>query len=440
MDLERTLSKLHIEQLNVMQQEVYGAIQKTDKDVVVLSPTGSGKTLAYMLPLAEKIDLEDDSVQVLVIVPGRELALQSDNVLNSMGTGVRSLCCYGGRTAMDEHRTIRQKRPQVIFGTPGRLNDHISKGNISPYGIRYLVIDEFDKCLQMGFFDEMSRLIRKLPGIRRRVLLSATDALQIPDFINDIDKAIRFNYLDDAEQVPGRVTLFTVKSLEKDKLATLYKLLCSFGDRSSIVFLNYRDSVERTADYLAGRGFSVSSFHGGMDQRLREAALYRFSNGSANVLVSTDLASRGLDIPDVDNIIHYHLPLTEDGFIHRVGRTARWEANGRTFMIVGPEEHIPDFVKGDVGEYVIPDTPDTPVAARMVTIYIGKGKKDKLSKGDIVGFLCKKGGLNSKEIGRIDVKERYTYAAVSQGKLEQVLSLTVGEKIKGIKTVVEAVQ
>lgn len=341
---------------------------------------------------------------------------------------------------MDEHRTIRQKRPQVIFGTPGRLNDHISKGNISPYGIRYLVIDEFDKCLQMGFFDEMSRLIRKLPGIRRRVLLSATDALQIPDFINDIDKAIRFNYLDDAEQVPGRVTLFTVKSLEKDKLATLYKLLCSFGDRSSIVFLNYRDSVERTADYLAGRGFSVSSFHGGMDQRLREAALYRFSNGSANVLVSTDLASRGLDIPDVDNIIHYHLPLTEDGFIHRVGRTARWEANGRTFMIVGPEEHIPDFVKGDVGEYVIPDTPDTPVAARMVTIYIGKGKKDKLSKGDIVGFLCKKGGLNSKEIGRIDVKERYTYAAVSQGKLEQVLSLTVGEKIKGIKTVVEAVQ
>lgn len=303
---------MHIEQLNVMQQEVYGAIQKTDKDVVVLSPTGSGKTLAYMLPLAEKIDLEDDSVQVLVIVPGRELALQSDNVLNSMGTGVRSLCCYGGRTAMDEHRTIRQKRPQVIFGTPGRLNDHISKGNISPYGIRYLVIDEFDKCLQMGFFDEMSRLIRKLPGIRRRVLLSATDALQIPDFINDIDKAIRFNYLDDAEQVPGRVTLFTVKSLEKDKLATLYKLLCSFGDRSSIVFLNYRDSVERTADYLAGRGFSVSSFHGGMDQRLREAALYRFSNGSANVLVSTDLASRGLDIPDVDNIIHYHLPLTEE--------------------------------------------------------------------------------------------------------------------------------
>lgn len=438
MTLERTLDKLHIVQLNMMQQEVYNAIMRTDNDVVVLSPTGSGKTLAYMLPLVEKIDLESDEVQAIVIVPGRELALQSDNVLNGMGTGARSVCCYGGRTAMDEHRTIRQKRPHIVFGTPGRLNDHINKGNIQTYNIRYLIIDEFDKCLQMGFLDEMSRLLGKLYGIRQRVLLSATDVVQIPDFVH-IDKAVKFDYLNEEEQVPERVTLFRVRSKEKDKLDTLCRLLCSFGNQSSIVFLNYRDSVERTTDYLREKGFSVSGFHGGMEQKLREAALYKFSNGSANVLVATDLASRGLDVPSIDNIIHYHLPQTEDGYIHRVGRTARWEANGRAFFIIGPDEEIPDFVKGGIDDYPIPDTYSIPVSARMTTIYIGKGKKDKLSKGDIVGFLCKKGGLNTKEIGRIDIKERYTYVAILQNKLKQVLNNTNGEKIKGIKTVVETV-
>lgn len=438
-NIERILTKLHINELNDMQNDAFDAILHTDNDVIILSPTGSGKTLAYLLPVSQLADAQSDNVQVLVIVPGRELALQSDTVLKNMGSGLRSCGCYGGRPAMEEHKTLKQVKPQVIFGTPGRLNDHIDKENISPYGIRYVIIDEFDKCLEMGFHDEMARLMKKLPGVRRRILLSATDAEQIPNFVR-LARAEKLDYLIEEEQVTERIRLYEVNSPSKDKLDTLNQLLRSFGDSSSIVFLNYRDSVERTADYLRRSGFSASHFHGGMEQKLREDALYKFSNGSSNIFVSTDLASRGLDIPDIDNIVHYHLPQSEDGYIHRVGRTARWESEGRAFFLLGPDEYIPEFVEGDVETFDIPDNLPQPALPKMATIYIGKGKKDKISKGDIVGYLCKKGGLEPNEIGRIDVKDRYTYAAVMRQKVSQVLKMTRGEKIKGIKTIVEIVK
>ena len=440
-DIDKVLAKLGIADLNEMQQKTTAAILGTDSDVVVLSPTGSGKTLAYLLPVAHEIDTESDDVQVVVIVPGRELALQSDTVMRDMACGVRSVSCYGGRPAMDEHKVIKKVMPHIVFGTPGRLNDHLDKQNINPYKIRCVVIDEFDKCLQMGFHDEMSRLMKKLPGLRRRVLLSATDADEIPSFVH-LSEAVRIDCLDEGEQVPERVTIHEVRSDAKDKLAALAMLLRSFEGGSTVVFLNYRDSVERTADYLRKEGFAVSHFHGGMPQEEREAALYRFSNGSANVFVCTDLASRGLDIPDIDNIVHYHLPQGEDGYVHRVGRTARWDATGRTFFLLGPEEHIPEFVEGNVVGYEMPDGAllPPPAPARMATLYIGKGKKDKLSKGDIVGFLCKKGGLTSDDIGRIDVKERYCYVAVSASKVKGVLANTRGEKVKGVKTIIEVVK
>ena len=434
------LEKLGITELNEMQQEAGNAILCGKQDVVVLSPTGSGKTLAYLLPLVQLLDARQDDVQALVIVPGRELALQSDRVLKDMGSGLRSAACYGGRTAMDEHRKLKEVRPQIIFGTPGRLNDHLDKGNIGPYGVRYLVIDEFDKCLEMGFHDEMARLLKKLPGVRRRFLLSATDTEQIPDFVQ-MGRTQRLDYLMEEEQVPDRVALYEVKSPVKDKLETLKSLLCELGDQQSIVFLNYRDAVERVDDYLRRQGFATSAFHGGMEQKQREDALYKFSNGSANIFVSTDLASRGLDIPDIQNIIHYHLPQNEQELVHRVGRTARWDKEGRAFFIVGPEETMPEFIDGDVETYDI-SRPSVlvPPSPKNATLYIGKGKKDKISKGDIAGFLCKKGGLEPGEIGRIDVMDRYAYAAVSRPKLQQVLRQTKGEKIKGIKTVIEPVK
>lgn len=438
--IEEILDKCNIRQLNEMQIATSEAILNTGKDLMLLSPTGSGKTLAYLLPLTQRINPELDAVQAIVVVPGRELALQSAMVLKDMATGLRAYACYGGRAAMDEHRQLRQVRPHVIFSTPGRMNDHLGKGNIDTKAVKWIILDEFDKCLEMGFHDEMAILMRQIPACARQILLSATPAEEMHTQQILRDQFAVLNFLPNEGNVPARVCIRKVQSPEKDKLETLRRLLCQLGDDSSIVFLNYRESVERTAAYLEEHGFTISSFHGGLEQKQREDALYRFSNGSANILVSTDLASRGLDIPDIRNIIHYHLPEGEDGYIHRVGRTARWDAHGDSYFILGPEESIPDYVDADVEDYEL-STEAAPVPVpRMATIYIGKGKKDKISKGDIVGLLCKQAGLSGSEIGRIDVKDYYAYVAVVRSKLMQVLKQLNGQKIKGLKTLFEAVR
>lgn len=438
--IEEILDKCNIRQLNEMQIATSEAILNTGKDLMLLSPTGSGKTLAYLLPLTQRINPELDAVQAIVVVPGRELALQSATVLKDMATGLRAYACYGGRAAMDEHRQLRQVRPHVIFSTPGRMNDHLGKGNIDTKAVKWIILDEFDKCLEMGFHDEMAILMRQIPACARQILLSATPAEEMHTQQILRDQFAVLNFLPNEGNVPARVCIRKVQSPEKDKLETLRRLLCQLGDDSSIVFLNYRESVERTAAYLEEHGFTISSFHGGLEQKQREDALYRFSNGSANILVSTDLASRGLDIPDIRNIIHYHLPEGEDGYIHRVGRTARWDAYGDSYFILGPEESIPDYVDADVEDYEL-STEAAPVPVpRMATVYIGKGKKDKISKGDIVGLLCKQAGLSGSEIGRIDVKDYYAYVAVVRSKLMQVLKQLNGQKIKGLKTLFEAVR
>ena len=434
----KILTKLGIT-LNAMQEETADAVLHTGKDVVVISPTGSGKTYAYLLPLIQRLKASSDELQAVVLVPGRELALQSASVLKDMGSGLRAMALYGGRPAMEEHRALREMKPQIVFATPGRLNDHLDKANIDAGTVKWLVIDEFDKCLELGFQEEMMHILSRLPGIERRILLSATESESIPDFVS-MGRTVRLDYRTDNSGVSDRIRLYTVASPEKDKLETLSRLLLSLGVKSSIVFLNYRDSVERTALFLKEKGFTVSWFHGGLEQHEREAALYRFSNGSAPILVSTDLASRGLDIPDVDNIIHYHLPETEENYVHRVGRTARWDKEGKTFFVLGPGEHLPEYAGKCQDEYQIPERLPSPSQPRMGTIYIGKGKKDKISKMDIVGFLCKKGGLNASEIGKIDVKDRFSYVAVSRRKIKELLRLTKGEKIKGIHTVVEEVR
>ena len=436
MTIEALTQKLHLT-LNAMQTAVCDELLQHTDNLMVLSPTGSGKTLAYLLPLTQLLDAQSNQVQAVVVVPGRELALQSATVLKDMGCGLRGMACYGGRATMDEHRKLREVQPQIVFATPGRLNDHLQKGNIDTHAIRYLFIDEFDKCLEMGFHDEMQQLIGLLPKAIRSVLLSATPAEELGSqtLVTRFFKVL--NFLPEDEQVSQRVTIYRVQSEERDKLPTLRQLLLSFQGASTIVFLNYRDAVERVATYLREQGFVVSHFHGGMEQRQREDALYRFSNGSASILVSTDLAARGLDIPNIANIVHYHLPETEDGYVHRVGRTARWDKHGKAFFILHGQEQIPAYVDADVADFALPQVLPEPTQPHFQTLYIGKGRRDKLSKTDIVGFLCKKGGLKGDEIGRIDVRDRYTYVAVARTKAKQVVQRIQGEKIKGLRTVIE---
>lgn len=435
-DLSEALSKLGIKELTSMQKSASDAFVK-GQDVVLLSPTGTGKTLAYLLPLMQSLDAGSERVQAIVMVPSRELAQQIDGVVKSMKSPLRSVCCYGGRPAMDEHRMIAGTLPHIVIATPGRLVDHLSKRNIEVDGIRTLVIDEFDKCLEFGFHGEMREAMEMMPLVKQRFLLSATDAEQIPTFVNmgRENKPIRLDFLSGNENVARRINLHIVQSPVKDKLDTLYCLLRAQGARQSIVFLNYREAVERVYHFLHGEGIHCEMFHGGLEQQVREKALYKFANGTSNVLVSTDLSARGLDIPDIDNIIHYHLPLNEEAFLHRNGRTARWEAEGNSFLILHEEESVPEYLKEIPDEYFIPKKlPDIPLPL-WATLYIGKGKKDKISKMDILGFLCKIGGLESNEVGRIDVRDHYAFAAISRRQLYEVLRKVKGQKIKGIKTI-----
>lgn len=435
MDIQTILANLKIEQLNVMQQTAVDAYREGG-DLVLLSPTGSGKTLAYLLPLVSSLKPGQQGVQAVILVPSRELALQIEQVFKSMNTEFKIMSCYGGRPAMDEHRTMKGICPSVIVGTPGRMNDHLEKQNFDASTVKLLVIDEFDKCLEFGFQEEMSDVISKLPKLRRRFLLSATDAEEIPHFTG-LNSTVKLNFLDPDGGVSERLHLYKVISPVKDKLETLYKLLCCLGNQSTLVFCNHRESVDRVGKYLHSMKVYCETFHGGMEQDDRERALYKFRNGSCHIFISTDLAARGLDIPDIKNVVHYHLPVAEDGFIHRNGRTARWEADGSSYIILHSEEQLPSYIKEEPEEYLLPAVFPKPALPDFVTLYIGKGKKDKINKIDIVGFLSKKGNLSKEDIGRVDVKDHYAFAAVSRSKYKQVLKLVQNEKIKGVKTLIE---
>jgi len=405
--------------------------------VVLLSPTGSGKTLAFLLPLLHLINATSDTLQAVVITPTRELASQDEDVLKRMKTGLRSVSLYGGRPAMQEHRVLKEVRPHLVFATPGRLVDHLEKDNLNGYGVRLLIIDEFDKCLELGFQSEMEQALRNLPAINRLWLTSATDADDIPAFVGRFTaKNQRLDFLEEREELASRTELFEVKSEEKDKLMRLGELLTHLGDVQSIIFVNHRESVERIGGWLAAQGFSAAIYHGGMEQEWRERALYKFRNGSALSLVSTDLAARGLDIPAVGAVIHYHLPLKEEDFTHRNGRTARWQSAGAIYLITGPTEQLPEFAS-DIPLFNLPALPLCPVSPRYATLYIGRGKRDKLSRADIVGFLCKKGGISAEHIGRIDVGAHASYVAIWRTDLKKLLHEVAGEKIKGMKTHIE---
>lgn len=426
------VSRLGIEYLNPMQQEMLQAVRR-ERQLVLLSPTGSGKTLAYLLPLLQLLDSRKDLLQALVLVPSRELAIQTVDVVKRICSEACVMACYGGRPTMDEHRQINGLHPHIIVATPGRILDHIRKLNITPATVSHLVIDEFDKSLELGFQEDMKAIVSELTSVSRRILLSATDSPSIPDFVGT--DYCRLSYLDEEEPVSSRISIRCVLSPEKDKLSTLKGLLCTLGTQKNLVFANHRQSVERIGAFLSSERILADIFHGGMEQRDRERALYRFMNGSCNVFVCTDLASRGLDIPDVDNIIHYHLPLDEEAYIHRNGRTARWDNVGNAFLLLGPEETLPSYVQLTEGEFHLPARLPLPSLPLWATVYVGKGKKDKISRGDILGFLTKTGGLEGKQIGRIDVLPQWSYVAVERRAVKALLSRIKGQKIKGIKTI-----
>jgi ATP-dependent RNA helicase DeaD len=431
--IEEILSNLKIKSLNEMQLASIEANKQHD-DVILLSATGSGKTIAFLLPLLQLMETDNKNTQALIIVPSRELAQQIEDVFRTMGTGLKITCCYGGHLRETEENNLLQP-PALIVGTPGRLADHIRRGNITVASITSLVLDEFDKSLELGFDEEMSFIIGSLPGIKKRILTSATEAPELPSFV-DLKDPARLDFLPEGPAPAEKLAVKTVLSDDKDKSETLFNLLCYLGSRPTIIFCNHRESVERTSAILSQKGIVNTFYHGGMEQQQRDAALCKFRNGTVSFLVTTDLAARGLDIPDIRYIIHYHLPLNEESFTHRNGRTARMNASGTAILILSPEETLPAYIDGDIEQISLPAELQLPEGPKWTTLFIAAGKKDKVNKVDIVGFLSHKGELKKDDIGLIEVKDFFSFVAIRKTKANHTLHLVKNEKIKNKKVMI----
>ncbi len=432
MELQSIYQKLQIQDMNQMQKSAYKATEN-GQDIVLLSPTGSGKTLAFLFPVLRNLSKDAQGIQAIILVPARELALQIEQVFKSMGTDFKVSVCYGGHDKKIEVNNLTEA-PAVLIGTPGRVVYHLRNNNFDPKSIRTLVLDEFDKALELGFHDDMEFISNSLKGLSQRILTSATAMDEIPAFTGlKNEKTVSFLKLNEAKP---DIQLRKVMTISEEKLDTLFSLICKIGNKRTLIFCNHRDAVDRISELLREKGIDRETFHGGMKQDERERALLKFRNDSARILITTDLAARGLDVPEVESIVHYQLPPKEDAFIHRNGRTARMNAKGFAYLIMTEDENFP-FIKQDTPEESVQGFHKVPEKTPFQTIYISAGKKDKVNKVDIVGYLIKKGELKKEDIGLIEVKDTTSYAAVARTQVNTVLKKLSSEKLKGKKVKME---
>jgi superfamily II DNA/RNA helicase len=368
-------------------------------------------------------------LQTLIIVPTRELALQIETVFKSLKSDFKINALYGGHSMEVETKNL-QTMPEVIVGTPGRIADHFTRDNITGENVRSLILDEFDKSLQMGYQEQMKYIYSHLKNIEKHILVSATGGLNIPDFLflNPLKKLDFLN-----ENLNLEIRLIKAKS----KVKALMILLGQISLSPTMIFCNLRDSAEEIAATMRKNGLNAELFHGKIEQIDREKALIRFRNGSSRYLVSTDLAARGLDIPEVENVIHFELPDHLNEFTHRNGRTARQMAEGNAFIILDEKENLPTYLPKSPKIFELLDKTTLPPKEKWVTIYVSGGKKDKINKIDIVGFFLQKGKLQKEELGRIEVQDFATFVAISSDAQAKFFKLIVGEKLKGKKLKIE---
>ena len=402
---EEILAKLNITALNPMQEEAVSVIETTE-NTILLSPTGTGKTVAFCLPLIASLDPELHEVQALILVPSRELAIQIEQVIRIMGSGYKVNAVYGGRP-MSKDKIELKHVPAILIGTPGRISDHFANERFSKNYIKTLVLDEFDKSLEVGFEYEMRGIINQLPNLEKRILTSATQGVEIPDFVK-LDNPTIINYL--KEKRSSQLAIKMVIAPEKNKLTTLLELIQHIGNEPGIVFCNLKDTIEKVSAHLDRNKISHACFSGGMEQKDRERSLIKFRNGTCQLLIATDLASRGIDIVEMKYIIHFELPQHEEDFIHRNGRTARVNEKGTAYILKWENETTPDFIKHTKGENISKKAKIAP--QYWETLFVSGGRKDKISKGDIAGLFIKQGGLTSEQLGTIELKPDCAFVAI----------------------------
>lgn len=416
------LSKLGVEELNQMQLEAEKVIS-SNAEVVLLSPTGTGKTLAFLLPIIDGLDKDSKEIQVLILVPSRELAIQIEQVTRELGSGYKANAVYGGRSGKKDKIDLRHP-PAILIGTPGRIADHLRRQTFSTEELSVLVLDEFDKSLEVGFEKEMKEIIYELPFLTKKILTSATHKVDIPDFVG-IKLPIYLDYQDAGKSV---LQLKIIIYSSKDRLDNLVKLLGHLGAQRGIIFCNFKDTIQIVSDHLSQNNINHTCFYGGLEQRDRERALIKFRNETHRILVATDLAARGIDVPELDFIIHYEIPYSEEEFKHRNGRTARMHQHGTAYIFSDKNKSIPDFASDS--EVLKIESNQRPIKSGWRTLFISGGRKDKISKGDIAGLFFKQGGLQKGELGTIELKQDCAFVAVPGKSAKDLINKLNNTRLK----------
>ena len=429
----KTLANLSIESFNDMQLAV---LEKagTSKNLMIIAPTGSGKTLSFLIPVLNTLQADKKGVQALIVTPSRELAIQIETVFKNMKTNFKATCCYGGHSFKIEQNSLSEA-PAVIIGTPGRLADHIERQSFDPSTIHYVVLDEFDKSLQMGFQEQLKTIFFSLNKNQSHILTSATRLDELPKFLPFLSvETLDFQH----KEIESKLKLNLVKTESTEKVETLMRLIAGFNQEVCLVFCNHKDAVNRISGVLDKYRFAHGVFHGDLEQIDREKNLIKFRGGACNVLIATDLAARGLDIPEIKHVVHYQMPVHHEEFIHRNGRTARMHADGEAYLILAEDETLPIYMhKKDFKEISLPEEMKLPAPPTFECIYISAGKKDKISKGDIAGLFMKKGDLSTEDLGLITILDHSSYVAINRKKVRDVLAKVKNEKLKKIKVKIE---
>ncbi|WP_130626175.1 ATP-dependent RNA helicase DbpA [Enterobacter sp. A8] len=408
------------------------------RDVRVQAKTGSGKTAAFGLGLLQHIDATLFQTQSLVLCPTRELADQVAGELRRLArflpnTKILTLC---GGQPFGAQRDSLQHAPHIIVATPGRLLDHLQKGTVSLDALQTLVMDEADRMLDMGFSDAIDEVIRFVPEDRQTLLFSAT----WPDAIAAISGRVQKNPLtieiDSVDALPAIEQQFFETS-QQGKIPLLQKLLSQHQPASCVVFCNTKKDCQAVCDALNAAGQCALSLHGDLEQRDRDQTLVRFANGSARVLVATDVAARGLDIKSLELVVNYELAWDPEVHVHRIGRTARAGNSGLAISFCAPEEAQRANILSEMLQIKLNwvNTPGNvrvvPLEAEMATLCIDGGKKAKMRPGDVLGALTGDMGLDGADIGKITVHPAHVYVAIRQAVAHKAWKQLQNGKIKG---------
>jgi ATP-independent RNA helicase DbpA len=410
------------------------------KDVLVQAETGSGKTAAFGIVMLENLDMSSSGIQGLILCPTRELSEQVAGELRRIGrfrSNIRILNLTGGMQMKKQESSLKNQ-VHIVTGTPGRILKLLERGSLDPGSVKTLVLDEADRMLDMGFQEELRRILSFLPSRRQTLCFSATVSREIRQLGKTLmNRPLEINA--EPPHPPEGIEQRFFEVLSGEKIGRLNSLL-NYGDPDSVlIFCNTKESCRRTAENLRGLKYHVLSLHGDMEQSERTEVLIRFANGSSRILVASDVAARGLDIDSVGLVINFDMPFESETYVHRIGRTGRAGKDGRAFSLIHPGEMfrleaLNDFMKSSYSTENIPagiplrTSGDKP---EMVTLSINGGRENRISAGDILGALTSDGGISGEDVGRIDRLDRVSFIAVRRGVKNRAVRILEKGRVKG---------